>query len=460
MIKSKKNIVSCYIITTILLPFFLGNILDDCANGAQRICKIDLEINSSAYLNFEYFVCNSGIVATGSGLDDCGYIIRYNVPGEPDLYDIIAINNEVLIAVGEKGSIVRYDKLTWQEVNSPTTLNLNKITESNGTLVAVGDAGVNIKSTDLGLTWELGNPPSSNQTPVFNSLNGKSIKNNSKMDSLSVNLTDVYIDPYLPEFIQVVGENLSLYQTFSGGVAWQKIDLTKPGGSLLKIKDSLPTINRIFHIDGTNAYLVGDSGVLIKTTNNFSSIEYIDLQTAENLNDIYFISPDSGVVVGDNGTIRFSTDGGNGWSEDPDITAQLNGVNLRRISVYNYNIGTIIADSGLSITVARDSSYFTAVEDEPEIVLSYSLSQNYPNPFNPTTKIKYSIPSVETEYIPSVQLKIYDLLGKEVTTLVNEKKQPGNYEVEFNASSLPSGVYFYKLSAGNFTETKKLVLLK
>ena len=127
------------------------------------------------------------------------------------------------------------------------------------------------------------------------------------------------------------------------------------------------------------------------------------------------------------------------------------------------NIGTIIADSGLSITVAKDSSYFTAVNEEPKNISSYSLSQNYPNPFNPTTKIKYEIPaskSVEGEYIPSVQLKIYDLMGKEVTTLVNEKKKSGNYEVEFNASSLPSGVYFYKLSAGNFTETKKLVLLK
>ncbi len=88
------------------------------------------------------------------------------------------------------------------------------------------------------------------------------------------------------------------------------------------------------------------------------------------------------------------------------------------------------------------------------------LYQNYPNPFNPTTKIKYSIPFVETRYIPSVQIKVYDILGREVATLVNKEKQPGNYEVEFNASNLSSGVYFYKLTAGIFVETKKMILLR
>ena len=85
----------------------------------------------------------------------------------------------------------------------------------------------------------------------------------------------------------------------------------------------------------------------------------------------------------------------------------------------------------------------------------YSLSQNYPNPFNPSTKISFSLPLKE-----SVTLKIYDVLGKEVMTLINGEKEPGNYEIEFNASSLSSGMYFYRLKAGNFTETKRMMLLK
>ncbi len=96
-----------------------------------------------------------------------------------------------------------------------------------------------------------------------------------------------------------------------------------------------------------------------------------------------------------------------------------------------------------------------------KIPTEYALYQNYPNPFNPTTTIKYSIPSsVETHRNASVQLKVYDLLGREVATLVNEEKQPGEYEVEFNAANLPSGVYFYQLKAGSYTATKKFLLLK
>ncbi len=87
--------------------------------------------------------------------------------------------------------------------------------------------------------------------------------------------------------------------------------------------------------------------------------------------------------------------------------------------------------------------------------LAFSLSQNYPNPFNPITKINYSIP--QTSF---VTMKVYDLLGKEIVTLVNEEKSVGNYEVEFNANNLSSGIYFYRIQAGNFIDTKKFILMK
>ena len=108
----------------------------------------------------------------------------------------------------------------------------------------------------------------------------------------------------------------------------------------------------------------------------------------------------------------------------------------------------------------------TNIKNSPQdIPVKYFLYQNYPNPFNPTTTIKYSIPTSSplakgrTE-VGFVSLKVYDVLGREVATLVNEKQSPGNYEVTFNAVGLPSGIYFYKLTAGNFTEAKKMVLMK
>jgi len=106
------------------------------------------------------------------------------------------------------------------------------------------------------------------------------------------------------------------------------------------------------------------------------------------------------------------------------------------------------------------------VENEDQIPTQYSLSQNYPNPFNPSTKIKYTIPSVTLSGVEGsrVQLKVYDVLGKEVATLVNEEKPAGSYEVEFKSSvgslQLASGIYYYQLRAGDYIETRKMILLK
>jgi hypothetical protein len=92
----------------------------------------------------------------------------------------------------------------------------------------------------------------------------------------------------------------------------------------------------------------------------------------------------------------------------------------------------------------------------------FYLSQNFPNPFNPTTKIRYTIPNVTLSGVEGsrVQLKIYDVLGNEVSTLVNEYKSAGSYEVEFNANNLSSGVYFYRLQVGTYVQSKKMILTK
>jgi hypothetical protein len=104
----------------------------------------------------------------------------------------------------------------------------------------------------------------------------------------------------------------------------------------------------------------------------------------------------------------------------------------------------------------------TNVESSMPIVSGFYLEQNYPNPFNPSTKIKYQIPASQN---PSkggtfVTLKVYDILGNEIATLVNEEKTAGSYEVDFNASGLASGIYLYKLISPNFSETKKMIFLR
>lgn len=111
-------------------------------------------------------------------------------------------------------------------------------------------------------------------------------------------------------------------------------------------------------------------------------------------------------------------------------------------------LGRLIDDFG-------DSTIVSVKDEKSDVPNSFKLFQNYPNPFNPTTNIKYEISS-----IANVKLTVYDILGREIETLVNEEKLPGSYEVKFNASHLSSGTYFYVLRAGNFSETKKMLLMK
>jgi enterochelin esterase-like enzyme len=119
-----------------------------------------------------------------------------------------------------------------------------------------------------------------------------------------------------------------------------------------------------------------------------------------------------------------------------------------------------IAFQFLDSVMNKSGATWVANYQNKNIPQKYILYQNYPNPFNPSTKIKYSVPTVGTSLMKFVQLKVYDILGNEVATLVNEEKSAGIYEVGWNPANLPSGVYLYQLKSGSYSATKKLMLIK
>ena len=125
------------------------------------------------------------------------------------------------------------------------------------------------------------------------------------------------------------------------------------------------------------------------------------------------------------------------------------------LAVGNHAVVGEVIRYWVSDTVWIKVSSATEVKGSESIFRDYFLEDNYPNPFNPSTVIRYKLPATAL-----VRLKVYDVLGRAVATLVNKRQSPGTYSVVFNAADLPSGVYFYRLEAGVFIETKRLTLLK
>jgi hypothetical protein len=223
-------------------------------------------------------------------------------------------------------------------------------------------------------------------------------------------------------------------------------------------------VNNFDFQNGGIIYASGVAGMIRKSTNNGVNWFNLNANTTINTRKIFFSNPQTGWIVGDSGLIKRTTNGGLNWEN------QNSGTNTILNSVYfiNSNTGFAVGDSGILLKTTTGGVLTGFTGNETEIPTSYSLSQNYPNPFNPTTNIKFSI--VSSPHVLGgdlVQLKVYDVMGREVQTLVNESLKPGTYEATFDGSSLTSGVYFYKLiirhggsTTGGFTETKKMLLLK
>ncbi len=178
----------------------------------------------------------------------------------------------------------------------------------------------------------------------------------------------------------------------------------------------------------------------------------------------YLGDPDNGgtLIESTNGQTIFSTDDFIGARKSKvisfDWTLPANTPYFPRIYVVldpDNTINEIHENNNKGWKVLNFSDGTTAVDNDGEVINSFELSQNYPNPFNPTTIIRYEIPQTS-----KVEMKIFDVLGREVETLVNDIKLPGQYEVNFNGVNLASGVYFYRIEAGDFVLTKKMILLR
>ncbi len=282
----------------------------------------------------------------------------------------------------------------------------------------------------------------------------------------------------------IVGDDRVLY-TEDGGGNWD-----------IKIFDTVfPYLKKIFMINENEGYIVGHLQ-LYKTLDGGENWITILNETGELFNTVYFANKDLGWIAGrinftNIGTIWKTTDGGISWNSyvngqgdgdfyDIDFVDSLNGwavaqsgqimsttdggvtwdnyqvpsyVPLREIDMIGLNNGYVFGKGGAILKYGEIPSF--REEKSNQLPVEEFLYQNYPNPFNPITKIKYTVA------LPTyVTIKVFDILGNEIETIVNEEKVPGDYEANFDASGLVSGIYFYRIKAGDFIETKKMILLK
>ncbi len=210
--------------------------------------------------------------------------------------------------------------------------------------------------------------------------------------------------------------------------------------------------NAIYFVNNQNGWAVGDDGKIIHTTDGQTWSVQRPSGSGSSLFDVFFLNANEGWAVGINGTILHTTNGGTNWNVEGAVltTDFLTGVHFT--SATN---GYVVGQSKTLLKYTQ----LTSAEDQEEQPTEFKLEQNYPNPFNPSTIISFQLPASS-----NVTLKVCDVLGKEIATLVNEEKPAGTYEVEFNPESSirhpASGIYFYQLKAREFTQTKKMILIK
>jgi len=263
-----------------------------------------------------------------------------------------------------------------------------------------------------------------------------------------------------------------IFRTIDGGNNWEFTIYPE----IFSFSDiSFSTTDKVYAL----AYSQNSESIIYKSIDggvSWDSVLIISLITSQIfLEGIDFVrNSDVGITYGDvkeTDTLGFrhykpfilsTSDGGENWSE-PTKFDFLEGSFLFGSKMIDENIWYLCGGNpALILKTANGGVSFVEEEEIDETPTTYHLSNNFPNPFNPSTKIKYSIPQSS-----NVVIKVFDILGNEITVLVNEERPLGSYEVDFDATGLSSGVYFYRLQvypanggAGSFVETKKMVLLR
>ncbi|MCW8848424.1 MAG: T9SS type A sorting domain-containing protein [Melioribacteraceae bacterium] len=220
-------------------------------------------------------------------------------------------------------------------------------------------------------------------------------------------------------------------------------------------------------IENTGKFVADSSSGPVEITvqdpeSNLSKITHLYVTNEAQILSEIQISPNN-IVVSAGEVFEFTVTGKNQFNFPIDYpfiweatggTIDVNGLFIAGESDGSYQVS--VSDSNGSIAATANINILVGVDSKDmNLPKNITLSQNYPNPFNPITTINFSLP-----YKSFVSLKVYDLLGREIKTLVSGEKKPGYYNIQFGSEQLSSGIYFYKLEAGNFIETKKMILLK
>lgn len=324
---------------------------------------------------------------------------------------------------------------TWKEILPDTnnvgvySYGLYFFNELNGVVVGKTATKVDViyRTTDGGTTWDVKNN-------IFKA-NLKAVAFGSESNGV------------------IVGEGLKACFTTDGGKTWTAstfngVPSTKATANLTKVT----------FLDQKTAVAVG-TAIVVKTTDGGATWNYVDIPgSVENLAGVAFKDALHGWATGSKNTspkwscVYQTSDGGNTWTNVADTT----------VMDYNAFIIDVACDAndnlwvtGLNGEIYTNSKVSAVAKETKALPASFELSQNYPNPFNPSTIIEYSLPKMS-----NVVLNVYDALGKCVKTLVNEKQNAGNYSVDFNASDLSSGLYFYSLKVDGRIVTKKMSLIK
>ncbi len=333
----------------------------------------------------------------------------------------------------------------------------------------------------------------------YNSYNGRILKTTNggqNWIAQQTGLYDVEVNTIyaIDENIVIIGENFAgtngqIFKSTNGGQNWVRVFFSAYkgiecikfinnftgfacGSSFWKTTDAgnswnEKTIPYYYHqysicfLNENTGYMVGVNSIA-KTTNSGDNWIVQTPNINSYLMSVSFININTGMIVGDGNTILRTTNGGENWLNISrpgfDYLGEVQMLNSDTV----FCAGWIYDTTYRSLVLKSYSGGMTMINNYSNEYPAYiNLYQNYPNPFNPSTKIKFDIaPLLRGAGVVWTELKVYDITGRQIQTLVNEKLNPGTYEVTFDGSNYASGVYFYQLKSGEFVSTKKLILLK